>query len=64
MTASNWDVAVVGAGVTGVALTIQLAPRLAPGSRILVIGSPGETGLVSPTAPPLRIISSTCAPRG
>ena len=45
MTASNWDVAVVGAGVTGVALTIQLAPRLAPGSRILVIGSPGETGL-------------------
>ena len=45
MTAPNWDVAVIGAGVTGVALIIHLAPRLPAGSRILVIGSPGETGL-------------------
>jgi uncharacterized NAD(P)/FAD-binding protein YdhS len=44
MTPSIWDVAVIGAGLTGSALTIQLARRMPAGSRILLIGSPKEIG--------------------
>lgn len=38
-----YDVAVAGAGATGVALVVQLARCLPAGSRVLLVGAPGET---------------------
>jgi uncharacterized NAD(P)/FAD-binding protein YdhS len=38
------DVAVIGAGFTGVALAIQLSRKLPEGSRVLLIGTPRATG--------------------
>jgi uncharacterized NAD(P)/FAD-binding protein YdhS len=44
MNGSVLNVAVVGAGFTGVALAIQLSRKLPEGSRVLLFGAPGETG--------------------
>ena len=44
MSAPTHDVAIIGAGFTGVALAIQLIRSLPAGARIVLIGSPQETG--------------------
>lgn len=53
------DVAVVGAGATGVALIVQLVRSLPAGSRVLVVASPGETarGVAYGTALPLHLLN-------
>ncbi len=44
MSALSFDVAVIGAGFSGAALTIQLLERMPAGSRVALIGTPGEIG--------------------
>jgi uncharacterized NAD(P)/FAD-binding protein YdhS len=44
MTAPAYDVLIIGAGFTGTALAIQLARRLPPQSRVLLVGTPKATG--------------------
>jgi uncharacterized NAD(P)/FAD-binding protein YdhS len=53
------DVAVVGAGATGVALVVQLVRSLPAGSRVLLVGSAGETarGVAYGTALPLHLLN-------
>ena len=45
MKSPPYDVAIVGAGYTGIALTVDLLSRLADGSRLLLLGAPGRIGL-------------------
>ncbi len=44
MSAPIPDVAIIGAGFTGVALAIQLTRSLRTGARILLVGAPQATG--------------------
>ena len=44
MTASAYDVIIIGAGFTGTALAIQLARSLPAGARVLLVGTPEATG--------------------
>jgi len=40
----TYDVAVIGAGATGAALAVQLTRAMPAGARVLVLGTPRETG--------------------
>ena len=40
-----YDVAIVGAGYTGIALAVELLSRLPDASRLLLLGAPGRIGL-------------------
>jgi uncharacterized NAD(P)/FAD-binding protein YdhS len=44
VTASAYDVIIIGAGFTGTALAIQLARRLPESARVLLVGTPKATG--------------------
>jgi uncharacterized NAD(P)/FAD-binding protein YdhS len=59
MTQQVHDVAVIGAGATGVALVVQLVRSLPAGSRVLLVGTPGETarGVAYGTALPLHLLN-------
>ena len=53
------DIAIVGAGLTGSTLAIQLARRLPAGARVLLLGAPGETarGLAYATKSPEHLLN-------
>ena len=53
------DIAVVGAGLTGSALAVQLARCLRAGARVLLLGAPGETarGIAYSTKSPEHLLN-------
>ncbi|MFT4040924.1 MAG: FAD/NAD(P)-binding protein, partial [Thermomicrobiales bacterium] len=54
---SDVQVAIVGAGFTGVALAIQLCRRTGPGARILLAGDESSLGVAYGAAAPMHLLN-------
>lgn len=59
MAEDSFDIVIVGAGFAGSALAIHLARAIAPGTRVLLLGTSGETarGLAYSTTSPVHLLN-------